>query len=157
MTKALISPSEAIESGFRIVAMSDTEFPVAPPLYWVDAVGEIDPDLDFYEPGVGFARRPDPVVEEPSPTPGPTLPPAAQITPLQFIDRFTGSEQLSIAEATLQNAQVKLWYDKLLAASFVDLTDPRLSAGLDALVSFGLITPERKVEVMAETIPVAVL
>jgi hypothetical protein len=92
------------------------------------------------------------------PTPeAPALPPPTTVTPLQFVERFTDAEQLSIVGATLQNAQVKLWYDKLLAASFVDLADPRLSAGLDSLVAFGLITPERKVEVMSETLPVSVL
>ena len=71
-----------------------------------------------------------------------------QYTALEFLDRFTETEQLAVVSATLANAQVKLWYDKLLAASFVDLADPRVEAGLAFLVLAGLITSERKDEIL---------
>ena len=78
-------------------------------------------------------------------------PPAPiSITALEFIDRFTESEQLAIVTATMSNAQVKLWYDKLLAASSVVFADPRVSAGLDGLVAAGLISAERKAEILPE-------
>lgn len=71
-----------------------------------------------------------------------------QYTALEFLDRFTETEQLAVVSATLANAQVKLWYDKLLAASFVDLADPRVEAGLASLVLAGLLTSERKDEIL---------
>ena len=48
----------------------------------------------------------------------------------------------------MENATVKLWYDKMLAASFITLDDPRTEAGLNALVSAGLLTAARKAEIV---------
>jgi hypothetical protein len=86
----------------------------------------------------------------PEPDPNPPEPPVLGITPLQFIDRFTDEEQLAIVSATMTNPVVKLWYDKLLAAQEVVFADPRLSVGLDGLVAAGLITAERKAEILPE-------
>lgn len=78
-------------------------------------------------------------------------PPAAPAvtTPLQFIERFTESEQLAIVTAAMSTPALRLWYDKLMAAQEVVFDDARLSGGLDALVGAGLITAERKVELLA--------
>lgn len=73
---------------------------------------------------------------------------SAIATPLQFIERFTGEEQLSIVTAAMTTPALRLWYDKLMAAQEVVFNDPRLSAGLDALVTAGLITAERKSELL---------
>ena len=78
-----------------------------------------------------------------------------QFTSLEFLDRFTGSEQLAVVTATLASPVVKLWYDKMLAASFVDLADPRTEGGLDALVLAGLLAPDRKAVILTpEEVPV---
>lgn len=79
-----------------------------------------------------------------------TLPAAVktQFTSLEFLDRFTDAEQLAVVSATLQSPQVKLWYDRLLAASYIDLTDPRTEGGIDALISAGLIDASRKAALM---------
>jgi hypothetical protein len=71
-------------------------------------------------------------------------------SPLKFIERFTEEEQLAVVSATLSNPAVKLWYDKLLAAREVVFADPRLAAGLDGLVAAGLITPERRQQILPE-------
>lgn len=84
-------------------------------------------------------------VEAPPPEPAP-LP--ASITPLQFIERFTEAEQIAIVTAAMSNPELRLWYDKLMAAQEVVFSDPRLSSGLDALVAAGLITAERKAELL---------
>lgn len=63
---------------------------------------------------------------------------------LEFIDLFTDAEQLAIVGATMQSAQIKLWYDKMLGANFVSLNDERTIAGLNALVAAQLITAARK-------------
>lgn len=82
--------------------------------------------------------------------PRPLPPPAPkQFTSLEFLDLFTDEEQLAVASAAMSTAQVKLWYDRMLAASFVSLSDPRTSAGLQALVSAGLLTQVRRNAIVA--------
>ena len=72
-----------------------------------------------------------------------------KLTSLEFLDLFTEAEQLAIATAAMQSAQVKLWYDRTIAAMFITLADPRTEAGLNALVTAGLLTAERKAEIVA--------
>lgn len=84
----------------------------------------------------------------PPPETPPQEPTEPAITPLQFIERFTQAEQLAIVTAAMSSAELRLWYDKLMAAQEVVFSDPRLPAGLDALVAAGLITAERKVELL---------
>lgn len=80
------------------------------------------------------------------PTPKPASP---RLTSLEFLDLFQEAEQLAIVEASMQSAPTKLWYDRTLAASFVTIDDPRVSAGLTALVAANLLTEQRKGEIVA--------
>jgi len=75
-----------------------------------------------------------------------------QFTSLEYLEKFTEAEQLAVVSATIANAQVKLLYDKMLAASFIDLQDPRTIGGLSALVAVGLLTEERKTEILTPEI-----
>ena len=75
-------------------------------------------------------------------------PSAPSFTAMQFLDLFTEDEQLAVASAAMQSPQVKLWYDRLLAASFITIEDPRTEAGLQALVGAGLLTQARKDEIV---------
>lgn len=68
---------------------------------------------------------------------------------LEFLDLFAEIEQLAIVEASMQSAPIKLWYDRTLAASFVTIADSRVSAGLGALVTAGLLSEPRKAEIIA--------
>lgn len=68
---------------------------------------------------------------------------------LEFLERFTEAEQIAVVQATMVIAPVKLWYDKLLAASYVDLNDPRVEAGIDALIAAELIAADRKASLLA--------
>lgn len=86
-------------------------------------------------------------VDPPAPPPEPQY--KTQFTSLEYLDRFTEAEQITVVTVTQSNAQVKLWYDKMLAASYVDIADPRVSAGLDALIAAGLLAPARKAEILA--------
>lgn len=79
----------------------------------------------------------------------PSPAPPKQFTSLEFLDLFTDAEQLAVVSAAMASAQVKLWYDRMLAASFVSLSDPRTSAGLQALVSAGLLTQVRRNAIVA--------
>lgn len=86
-----------------------------------------------------------------TPLPADQLPPAPpkQFTSLEYLDLFTESEQLAVVSATMVVPQVKLWYDKMLAAGFITSSDPRTEGGLAALVGAGLLTEARKVEILA--------
>lgn len=87
-------------------------------------------------------------VQEPTPVePQPVY--KTQFTSLEYLDKFTEAEQLAVVTATLANAQVKLWYDKMLAASFIDIADTRTIGGLDALIGAGLLDASRKAEILA--------
>jgi hypothetical protein len=74
--------------------------------------------------------------------------PPPSFTALEFLDLFTEAEQLAIVTAGLQNAAVKLWYDRALAAQFITIADPRTAGGLAALVSAGLLTEERRAAIV---------
>ncbi len=73
---------------------------------------------------------------------------ARKLTPLEFLEKFNQTEQLAVVAATRVSDPMKLWYDKMLASTFVDLNDPRTSEGLTALVAEGLITQSRYNEIM---------
>lgn len=75
-------------------------------------------------------------------------PPKTQFTSLEFLDRFSEAEQLAVVTATMTNPVIKLWYDRLLAASFIDLVDPRTEEGIDALIAADLIATERKQQLL---------
>ncbi|KAF0844319.1 hypothetical protein FNL37_1763 [Methylovorus glucosotrophus] len=67
-----------------------------------------------------------------------------KFTSLEYLDRFTEAEQLAVVGATMSNPAVKLWYDRMAMASYVDITDPRVAAGIDALIAAGLLDAGRK-------------
>lgn len=71
-----------------------------------------------------------------------------RFTSLEFLDLFTKDEQLAVVTASMSSASVKLWYDRTIAASFVTLDDQRTELGLGALVAAGLLTPQRKAEIV---------
>jgi len=81
----------------------------------------------------------------------PDYPPVPkQLSSLLYLDLFTEAEQLQVVTATMQSAQVKLWYDKMLAAEYITLADARTEQGLDVLVELSLLTPERKAQIITE-------
>lgn len=79
-----------------------------------------------------------------------TIPPKTVFTSLEFRDLFTINEQLSIREAQLVDMEVGLVYDMMLSAQNIDISDPRTIQGMDLLVSKGLITNERRDEILQE-------
>ena len=48
--KALISPNEPRETGYRIAEVSMTEFEVAEPLFWIDCADDMAVDQFWYDP-----------------------------------------------------------------------------------------------------------
>lgn len=59
---------------------------------------------------------------------------------LDFLDRFSETTQLTVVAAAQTNPAIRLWYDRLLANGSVDLNNPRLIAGLNAMRDAGLMT-----------------
>ena len=96
------------------------------------------------------ALPPGTVIDPADPAPPPAAP---RFTSLEFLDLFTDDEQIAVATAAMQSATVKLWYDKMLAASYITLDDPRTEAGLQGLVSATLISASRKAEIVAAMAP----
>ena len=81
--------------------------------------------------------------------------------PLQFpqfvgnekLDLFTPQEQMAVVTATMTDPMVKLMYDRLLGAAYLSYEDPETEQGLALLVDKGLLTPERKAEVVQQMLP----
>lgn len=104
--------------------------------------------------GNGFAVIDPPEPEGPEEPEQEPLPPQyPRLTALEMLDLFTEPEQLAVVEATMANAAVKLWYDRMIAATFVTYEDPRTEGGLQALVDAQLLTPERKAAIVAAMQP----
>lgn len=78
---------------------------------------------------------------------GSPLPPR-DITALAFRRRFTPAEKLAITAAAQSNPALRLWLDDSIAAQQVDLLDPEAVAGMGALVAAGLLSEERKAQIL---------
>lgn len=50
MKYALISPSESVETGYRVAEVTNTSFEIAPPLFWVDCTDDVGADQFWYDP-----------------------------------------------------------------------------------------------------------
>lgn len=89
----------------------------------------------------------------------PFLPPAS--APAEFprfvgnakLDLFTQAEQLAVVTATMADPMVKLMYDRLLGAAYLSYEDPETEQGLALLMDKGLLTPERKAEIVQQMQP----
>lgn len=60
MKKALISPDQKVfnpntgaELGERVAEVAQSDFPIAPPLFWVDCADDVIADLFYYNPTNG--------------------------------------------------------------------------------------------------------
>lgn len=71
----------------------------------------------------------------------------------QKLDLFTPAEQLAVVTATMADPVVKLLYDRLLGASYWSYEDQETEQGLVVLVDKGLLTAERKAEIVAAMQP----
>lgn len=74
-------------------------------------------------------------------------PPPGQISKLAYMERFTDDELTAIYGAAKVSMAVAVWLEKFKLAEFIDLSDPRTLAGLQALESNGLIGPGRALEI----------
>ena len=72
----------------------------------------------------------------------PPPPPVTTISALAFIGRFTTAEQSALMTAN------PMWGLQIAAAGTVDVTDPRVIAGIDAAVKAGALTQSRMTQIL---------
>lgn len=71
-----------------------------------------------------------------------------EMSSLDFL-RLFDAERRAIKLAAMQDVDIGIWYDDTVAAQFVTYSDSRVENGLTALVAAGLLTVERKAEIVA--------
>ena len=82
----------------------------------------------------------------------PSAYPETAITRAAFRNRFTFMERVAIKTAESSTPMLQVLADDQAQATYVDLSDLNAAAGLDLLVAFGLLTPERKNEILTAPI-----
>lgn len=77
---------------------------------------------------------------------------------LEFRTRFTQEEKRAIYTAAVDNIDIRIWLDDLMAiteAEGVDTTDERTVAGVQGLEALGLIAKGRALEILGAEGPAA--
>lgn len=90
----------------------------------------------------GFNVGPPPA-PEPEPTPEPE--PITTLAPRDYLKRFTFDEYAAVRAGSVE---VQYSLDNLIAAQYVDLNDPEVAQGLDLMVAEGIISAERKEQLL---------
>jgi hypothetical protein len=111
-----------------------------------------NPKADYYQPipdppGPNYYYDGTEWVQYPPPPPPP-------LTRLGFMSRFTDAELVGIELARMngddvQRATLTVLKESWMAATEVDVTDPRTQMGVGLLVQAGLLSPERAAEILA--------
>ena len=70
------------------------------------------------------------------------------LTKYGFNSRFTFEELVGIQETAKTEGPIAVLQMKFEIADEMDLDDPVISEGLDGLIAYGLLTAERKAEIM---------
>ena len=84
------------------------------------------------------------------PVPVPPVPERVRIlTHLQYMNRFTDAELVTIYTVAKTNVPVEVWLAKFNAASEINLDDPNTVAGLQTMEAAGLIGAGRAAEILA--------
>lgn len=83
----------------------------------------------------------------------PTKQMPAVLSYLQFRALFTATENQAIMVAAQTNHAVLDWLLQAVGASAINLGDPRVKAGLDALAAAGLVSSARETAILANQPP----
>jgi len=100
------------------------------------------PDGDIAAAGITVQ-----IVDDPAPSP--TL----VVSSLAFRQLFTAAEREAITAAGMQNTQIRLFIDDAGAAGALTLSMDKVTSGIAALVTAGLLTQDRANMVLAGTPP----
>ncbi len=84
-------------------------------------------------------------------TPAAYSAPPDVLTWLQFRGRFTAPEQAAIMAAALGNSALFSFLLDAAGAAFIDVSDPRTIAGVQALAAAGMITSQRATTILTAT------
>jgi hypothetical protein len=76
----------------------------------------------------------------------PAPPPRTTLSSREYLMRFTNAEYAAVRSS--DSIDLHRAYDSLIAAQFVDLTDPAVGMGLDLMVAAGIIDAARKSELL---------
>ena len=114
------------------------DIPIAPPFE------SIDDATERLEDAIGMVIENGQLIE-PEPPPPEYV---NKMTVLQFRNRFTTQEKTAIYSST--DINTKMFLDDLSTASFVDVTDPNTIAGVDYLISTGIVESGRRQELLAQ-------
>ena len=71
-----------------------------------------------------------------------------RITKLAFRNRFTFAEKVALEDAAKTDTEVKVLLDDQASATYIDLSRADTAAGVDLLVSKGLLTQQRRDEIL---------
>ncbi len=71
------------------------------------------------------------------------------LTKLQYMERFTDQELAAIYTAAKTNIQVEIWLEKFKATTEINTADLRISVGLQALETAGLLAAGRAQEIIS--------
>lgn len=82
----------------------------------------------------------------PQPYVPPTAPPITRFAPRDFLRRFTMAEYAAARQSA--NIAVQWALDNLIGAQYVDITDPETIAGLDLMVAEGIISAEKRSDLL---------
>jgi hypothetical protein len=91
--------------------------------------------VEQYYPGKWVLVGPEPVIVDPPPPP--------IITKIAMITRFSDAEYTGILSAAKTDVEVQGWLDRFYAANNINLQDSRTVAGMNMMVSKGLLTQPR--------------
>lgn len=87
---------------------------------------------------------------EPGSIPRFVLPPVVHVwTAYQFLNRFTDSELLAVRSRSQTDAATWKFVTFATAAQEINSDDPVTVAGMDYLVSIGILTPARRAEILS--------
>lgn len=78
----------------------------------------------------------------------PDAPKSRILTRLAFMRRFTDAELATIYTAESQSVQLKVWLDKFRLAEEINLDDPEIVGGVNALEQAGILSVGRAAEVL---------
>lgn len=70
------------------------------------------------------------------------------ITKLAFRYRLTDAEYVGILSSAKTDVEVQAWVETFNMVTQVNLDDPRTANGLEMMVTKGLLTEERKTEIL---------
>jgi hypothetical protein len=71
------------------------------------------------------------------------------ISKLDYMNRFTDAELVSIYTAAKTNVNVEIWLEKFKLSAEINLDDPKTISGIQAIETLGLIAAGRATEILA--------